>query len=123
MTKPRNKDFNYICGKKYDGMMGRCYRESDKAFPRYGGRGIRVSSEWIRNIDTFRSWVREALFSADISEETFVNKSSEIQLDRIDSDGPYSASNCRLASPQQNARNKKNVKRIVVSAEGEEIEL
>jgi hypothetical protein len=54
MTKPKVKGFGYVSSKKYDGMFGRCYRKTDPSFPNYGGRGIRMCGEWIKDIETFR---------------------------------------------------------------------
>ena len=34
-------------------MLRRCYNSNDKAFPRYGGRGIRVCKSWRENFDAF----------------------------------------------------------------------
>ena len=123
MKGARMKDFDYKSGKKYDGMMGRCYRENDPSFKNYGLKGVKVCSEWIKDLNSFRNWIRSELVRIDVSESMFIENSSYYQLDRIDSNGHYSPLNCRICSPQQNARNKSNIKRIITSAEGEEIEL
>ncbi len=119
----KKKDFNYYSGKKYDGMMSRCYREKDPSFKHYNSKGIRVCSAWIKNIEVFRTWMRSKLIELQISEEYFCENSKELQLDRVDGNGHYCPENCTLSSPQQNARNKKNTVRYFISAEGETIEV
>jgi hypothetical protein len=118
------KDFGYVTRKKYDGMIGRCYRPNNKDYANYGGRGIKMCSAWIKNLNTFRDWIRQELGRIGVDEATFVAKSNLFQLDRIDTDGNYTPENCRLIDPQTNVRNQRRIKhKIVVSAEGEEIEI
>lgn len=122
MSKPKEKNFSYVSLKKYDGMMGRCYRPTDTSYSNYGAKGIRVAKEWIINIEQFRAWLLEELSRMDISVEQFINNSSKYQLDRIARDGHYSPTNCRLVSPQVNMRNRWSCKmNTIISAEGETI--
>lgn len=116
----KKKDFIYYSGKKYDGMMGRCYRTSDKSYKTYGSQGIRVCSEWIRNIESYRLWLLAELKKENISVEQFVKDASKMQVDRIDPKGHYTPENCRLSSPQLNMRNRSVSKgKLITSAEGE----
>jgi hypothetical protein len=111
--------FDYISGKKYDGMLGRCYRKNDGSFKLYGGRGIRVCLAWIEDIDVFRAWVREQLAELGVTEQEFAENSAKYQLDRHDCDGHYTPENCRFVSAQKNMRNTRNRERLeIVSAEG-----
>lgn len=120
----RKKNFTTASMRKYEGMMSRCYRPKDVSYPSYGSRGIRVCGAWIKDVETFRLWLRAQLKENDISEDYFVSNSSRIQLDRIDVNGHYSPENCRLASNQLNARNRRSaVVTAVMSAEGEIISL
>lgn len=120
MTK--KKDFNHITSKKYDGMMGRCYRPSDRSYKNYGDKGIRVSSEWIKDINAFRLWILSELNRVGLTVEEFVKNSKTIQLDRINVLGHYTPTNCRLVSQLTNSRNKKiRANLVIVSAEGETI--
>lgn len=118
MRKKRQKDFNYVTGKKYDGMMGRCYRESDRSYKNYGTKNIRVSESWIKDINTFRVWIVSELSRIGISLEDFTANSKYFQLDRINTDGHYTPSNCRLTGMQHNSRNKHNTIQEYISAEG-----
>lgn len=108
-------------GKKYDTMMGRCYREADPSFKNYGAKGIRVCADWIKDIRKFREWYLGQLEQHGWVEK-FLAAPQDYQLDRIDPKGHYTPENCRIVSPQENSRNTASrKKRPVVSAEGETI--
>ena len=78
---------------RYEYMITRCYNQNRPEYQRYGGRGIIVCEEWRNNKQTFIDWAIKNGFSL------------ELQLDRINNDGPYSPENCRWATPQQQSRN------------------
>lgn len=72
--------------------MRRCYDPKNKAYPRYGGRGIAVVPAWQACIG----------FIADMAE----SYRPGLLLDRIDNDKGYGPDNCRWADceTQQNNR-------------------
>ena len=71
-------------------IHSRCYNKKDRAYPDYGGRGIRVCKRW-HNIHNF---------IADM-----VIRPDRKSLDRINNDGDYKPSNCQWATPTQQQRN------------------
>lgn len=118
----KTKSFVSVVGKKYDGMMGRCYRESDRSYKNYGLRNIKVCFEWIEDIREFRKWISNEIAILGISEKDFVDNSSQYQLDRRDNDGHYTPENCRIVTPQNNTRNRGGTTRQIYSSEGKLIE-
>jgi hypothetical protein len=78
---------------RWMGMIARCESPKHKAYPRYGGRGIRVCQRWR---DSF------AAFLADMGPPPGPN----YQLDRIDNDGDYKPGNVRWALNKPNSRNR-----------------
>jgi len=75
---------------RWRAMHSRCANLNE---PNYGGRGIKVCDEWRRF----------EVFAADMG-STF---DPRLELDRIDSEGDYSASNCRWIPRRAQQRNKR----------------
>lgn len=86
----------------WQGMMGRCYDKNEKAYPSYGGRGIKVCDEW-HDSAKFIDWAIENGY-----DET--KKGIDNSIDRIDVDGDYCPENCRWADYKTQSRNKRNTR-------------
>lgn len=81
-------------------MRARCSNPNDSDYRNYGARGIVVCPRW----NDF------AAFFADMGE-----RPSGLTLDRIDTNGNYEPANCRWATPQTQANNKRSNHTVVLN--------
>ena len=109
LQKERAASAKYIHGyrntttyKSWTEMRGRCKNESNHAYYRYGGRGIKVCNRWSSFI----------LFLKDMGECP-----PNMSIDRIDNDGDYEPGNCRWATKKEQARN--TSRNIIIEYKGE----
>ena len=75
-------------------MRSRCYKKTNKAYGNYGGRGIRVCDKWNKSF---------VAFYEDMGDKPTPDHS----LDRVDVNGDYEPGNCRWATAEVQANNKR----------------
>ena len=77
-------------------MKDRCYREKDKRFRNYGGRGIKICEEWLNKENGFINFYNWAIKNG---------YKENLSIDRIDNDGNYEPQNCRWTTMKVQANN------------------
>lgn len=85
-------------------MRKRCVNPKDRAYPNYGGRGIKVCEEW-NQYENFRDWALKHGYDDNLT------------IDRIDVNGDYEPSNCRWADHITQGNNRRNNRHIEYNGE------
>jgi hypothetical protein len=75
----------------WSSMIQRCTNPENKAYPKYGGRGITVHKRWL----SFENFIK------DMGQRP----SESLSLDRLDNNKGYSKSNCKWRTDKQQCRN------------------
>lgn len=75
-------------------MKGRCANPKSKDYPNYGGRSIRVCDRWRNSFINFLEDMGECPLG--------------YSLDRVNNNKGYSENNCRWATREEQANNKRN---------------
>lgn len=78
---------------KFKCIKDRCYNPNHIAYGYYGGRGIKVCDEWLRDFELFYNWAIDNGWD------------DSLEIDRKDNDGSYEPDNCRFVTHQTNMLN------------------
>ena len=78
----------------WGGMKARCNRPSHPYYPSYGGKGIKVCSEWETDFNAFYEWAMANGYS------------DELSIDRKDNNKGYEPGNCRFVTQTAQIRNR-----------------
>ena len=101
---------------EYINMIRRCYRETDSMYKEYGGRGIRVCSEWYdpndfnKGLFAFVSWALEHGYHDPLPGEN--PRIDGLTIERIDVDGDYCPDNCTWIPAKDQAKNQRKSRRV-----------
>lgn len=82
--------------KIFQKMKQRCYNKNSTYYKNYGGRGIKICTEWLNNFQLFYDWAINNGYN-DI-----------LTIDRINVNGNYEPSNCRWVDMKTQSNNKRN---------------
>ena len=81
-------------------IKSRCNNSNVPGYKNYGGRGIKICSEWQEKFECFYKWAISNGYKDNLS------------IDRIDVNGNYEPSNCRWVTRIEQSQNKRNTIRI-----------
>lgn len=94
----------------FQNMKDRCYNPNSRAYHLYGGRGIKICDEWLRDIEKFIEWSYENGYKDGKTR-------NEQSIDRIDVNGNYEPSNCRWVDKDIQNYNKRCTRKVVINGE------
>lgn len=86
-------------------MRKRCRNEHNSDYAYYGGRGIRVCTEWDESYEAFRDWAYKNGYEDGLT------------IDRIDVDRNYEPENCRFVDMKTQCNNRSNSRLITFNGE------
>lgn len=89
----------------YQHMKDRCYNKRSDCYKNYGGRGISICEEWLKNKTNFYEWALNNGYKNDLT------------IDRINNNGNYEPSNCRWITRKLQNRNHRRNKIITYNNE------
>jgi len=77
-------------------MKRRCYDSRSDSYKYYGGKSINIYEDWLNDFETFYEWALSNGYEDDLT------------IDRIDSSGDYTPSNCKWSTMKEQDNNRTN---------------
>ena len=93
----------------FEGMIKRCYNPTHRWYKRYGGRGIAICDEWLKDRGSFFSWAMANGYRDDLT------------IDRIDTNGDYCPENCRWTDMKTQINNRSNTPTVAINGDSKTI--
>ena len=93
----------------WQNMKRRCYTASSNSYKNYGARGIKVCKEWSQDFISFYNWAMANGYKENLT------------IDRINVNGNYEPNNCRWATMEEQANNKRN--NVFINYNGEKLSI
>ena len=87
----------------WSGIKYRCYSPTDRQYKDYGGRGIIMCDEWLHNPEKFIEWGLSHGYNKDLT------------INRIDTNGNYTPSNCNFADRLEQCQNTRLIRKTNTS--------
>lgn len=93
----------------WNNMKFRCENPNAESYKDYGGRGIKVCTEWEHDFESFYKWAMNNGYADNLT------------IDRIDVNGNYEPSNCRWATIFVQSNNKRNTRFLTFNGQTKSI--
>ena len=74
------------------GMKQRCNNPNSPKYKRYGGRGIKIADEWLKDFSSFHNWATKNGYN------------DHLTIDRVNNNGNYEPDNCQWITHEENTR-------------------
>lgn len=87
------------------GMKSRCCYTKNIAFKDYGGRGIKICSEWLHNFSAFQEWALKSGYADNLT------------IDRINCNGNYEPSNCKWSTYEEQENNRRDTVYLTIQGQ------
>jgi hypothetical protein len=110
---------NHPLYRVWSDMIMRCENPNRPYYHLYGGRGVKVCSEWRHNYEAFYHWAinNGYKFEPTDSISNGKRKRNKWSLDRIDVNGDYSPENCRWIDYKEQGKNRRYNMPIEINGE------
>lgn len=95
----------------WENMLTRCYNKKVKAYPNYGGRGVRMCDEWHNHPEKFIEWALKNGWRKGLQLDKDI-KAKEFGIDAL----LYSPEMCQFVTPKRNGNNTRSNRNITYNS-------